>query len=220
MKRDSSCVFSPGYRPLYFLSFMILYQLKFIIDNEVMCVARRPRQISSIGMYHIMLRGVNRQLIFEEDEDKQKMLDTIQRFRTISNMEIHSYCLMDNHIHLLLREKDERVSRFIQRISSSFVYWYNDKYDRVGHLFQDRYMSESIETMPSFLRVLRYIHQNPVKAKITPDVFAYKWSSIHEYINKSTFVNCDLGLQLFSSDASQACQMFSEYMQLENEDVF
>lgn len=167
-----------------------------------------------------MLRGINRQMIFEDDQDKQQLLDTMKRFQPISNVGVHSYCLMDNHIHLLLKEKDESISRFIQRVSSSFVHWYNHKYDRIGHLFQDRFRSEIIETMPSFLRVLRYIHQNPVKAGITTNVFAYKWSSIHEYIHASAFVDCDLGLQLFSSNTSQACQLFSEYMQIDNEDVF
>ena len=184
---------------------------------------RRPRKSSNIGMYHVMLRGINQQMIFEDDRDKQYMLDTIKRFQSVSNVAIHSYCLMDNHIHLLVKERDESISRYIQRVSSSFVYWYNHKYERIGHLFQDRFRSESIETMSSFLRVLRYIHQNPVKAGIATNVLAYKWSSIHAYVDasrSSSFIDYEPGLQLFSPDRSKACQAFSDYMQLENDDVF
>ncbi|WP_066388705.1 transposase [Neobacillus mesonae] len=179
---------------------------------------RRPRRKSCNGIYHIMLRGINRQVIFEDDVDKFRLLETIKRFKDISKIKIFSYCLMDNHVHLLVKETEEPVSRAIQRVSASYVFWYNAKYDRCGHLFQDRYKSESVETVRYFLTVLRYIHQNPVKAGLADNVFECKWTSIHEYIHQSDLVDIDFALNLFSPDRGKAIQLFSEFMQKSNDD--
>lgn len=165
-----------------------------------------------------MMRGINKQTIFEDDVDKLRLLETIKRVKDISKMQIYCYCLMDNHIHLLMKETEESVSKVIQRISSSYVYWYNQKYERCGHLFQDRFKSENVETIPYFLTVLRYIHQNPVKAGLVTNVFECKWTSINEYFNHSNFVSTDLGLNWLSPDRSKAIQLFTDYMQVMNDD--
>jgi REP element-mobilizing transposase RayT len=117
-----------------------------------------------------MIRGINRQAIFEDDEDRIRFIDTLREYKDISKYEIYGYCLMDNHIHLLIKEIDESISLIIKRISSSYVHWYNTKYERLGHLFQERFRSEVVEDDGYFLTVLRYIHQNPVKAKIAENV--------------------------------------------------
>ena len=88
---------------------------------------RSARKKSRSGVYHIMLRGVNRQTIFEDDEDKSKFLETLKKYKDISKYHLYSYCLMDNHVHLLVRESEETISEAIKRISSSYVYWYNLK---------------------------------------------------------------------------------------------
>ena len=108
---------------------------------------RQARKKSSSEIYHIMLRGINRQNLFEENEDSQRFIETTGYYKSVSGYNLYGYCLMDNHIHLLIREQDESISKIIKRISSSYVYWYNRKYDRCGHLFQERYKSESVETM-------------------------------------------------------------------------
>ncbi|WP_174614608.1 transposase [Virgibacillus ihumii] len=174
---------------------------------------RVSRRKSRNGIYHIMLRGINRQTIFEDDEDRLKMLDTLKRFKKVSGIEVYSYCLMDNHIHLLMREVDETISKFIQRLSSSYVYWYNNKYERFGHLFQDRFKSENVDTLVYFLKVIRYIHQNPVKAGLANNVFDCSWTSINEYLGSSSIVDIDLPLHYFSPERKKALQLFSEFMQ-------
>ncbi|WP_442596711.1 transposase [Neobacillus sp. D3-1R] len=126
-------------------------------------MSRKGRRKSQSGVYHIMLRGINRQTIFEDDEDRQKFLETLKKYKDISQFQLYSYCLMDNHVHLLVREMEETLSDAIKRVSSSYVYWYNFKYERVGHLFQERFKSENVENTSYFLTVLRYIHQNPVR---------------------------------------------------------
>ncbi|MFE8700858.1 transposase [Cytobacillus sp. FJAT-54145] len=179
---------------------------------------RRARKKSSNGMYHIMLRGINKQSIFEDDEDKHKFLSILKKFKDISRFELYCYCLMDNHVHLLMKESEESISITIKRISSSYVYWYNMKYERCGHLFQERYRSESVEDISYFLKVLRYIHQNPIKAGLANSVLESKWTSINEYFEKDTFVDIDLGLSLFSQYQNTAIQLFKEYMVKSNND--
>lgn len=145
---------------------------------------RQARKKSYNGVYHIMLRGINKQTIFEDDEDKLKFLETLKKYKEVCKYELYSYCLMDNHIHLLFKETEESVSEVIKRISSRYVYWYNMKYDRCGHLFQDRFKSETVENPTYFFTVLRYIHQNPLKAGLATNVFESKWTSINELFKK------------------------------------
>ncbi|MFA1822252.1 transposase, partial [Virgibacillus oceani] len=153
---------------------------------------RGPRKKSHSGIYHIMLRGINRQTIFEDDEDKTRFLETLKKYKAISKYQIYSFCLMDNHIHLLLKETEESLSEIIKRISSSYVYWYNMKYGRSGHLFQERFKSENEESTTFFLTVLRYIHQNPVKAGLVRNVFESRWTSVNEYIHRVQIVDIDM----------------------------
>ena len=127
-------------------------------------MARQARKKSNSGIYHIILRGINRQQIFEDGEDYSKFLRILEECKAISKFEIFAYCLMNNHIHLLLKEVKEPIEQVMKRITTRFVYWYNIKYQRSGHLFQDRFKSEPVESDEYFLTVIRYIHQKPVKA--------------------------------------------------------
>jgi putative transposase len=179
---------------------------------------RKARKKSSSGIYHIIMRGINQQIIFEDDEDKRKYLGILKRCKEISGFELYSYCLMDNHIHLLVKETDEPISKVIMRISSSYVYWYNLKYGRCGHLFQERYKSENVEDTRYFLTVLRYIHQNPLKAGLAKSVWDSKWTSVHEYVQRASMVDIDKGLNLFSRDRKSAIKGFGIFMQQKNED--
>ena len=173
---------------------------------------RQARERSKSGTYHLMLRGINKQNIFEDNEDRQKFIETMGYYKMISNYTLYGYCLMDNHIHLLIGENDESISQVIKRISSSYVYWYNQKYERCGHLFQERFKSEVVETDEYFLVVLRYIHQNPVKAGMTKDVRNYLWSSYQEYTGTPSITNIDLALDIFSGDRRTAIEPFTSYM--------
>ncbi|MDH7526498.1 MAG: transposase, partial [Peptococcaceae bacterium] len=94
----------------------------------------------------------------------------------------------------------ESVSLTMQRICSGFVYWYNWKYDRLGHLFQERYKSEVVEDERYLLTVLRYIHQNPIKAGLTNTLEEYQWSSYQEYIHKPKMIDAEFILELFDAE--------------------
>lgn len=124
-----------------------------------------------------MLRGIDRQVIFQDDEDCEKYLQCLADCKKVSGFVLHAYCLMGNHVHLLLQVGKEPLSQIFKRLGVRYVYWYNWKYKRTGHLFQDRFKSEPVEADAYFLAVLRYIYQNPVKAGICKKPEEYPWSS-------------------------------------------
>ena len=164
---------------------------------------RQSRKVSGTGIHHVMMRGINHQNIFEAPEDYYQFIATLDRMRfryddegtpSGSNCTYYAYCLMSNHFHLLIREREESVGETIKRIASSYVYYYNRKYGRDGHLFKERFKSEPVRSssarllptgrkndMAYFTTLLRYIHQNPVKAGIVEHVRDYEFSSWGEY---------------------------------------
>jgi len=180
---------------------------------------RTARKKSETGIYHIILRGINRQTIFEDDEDAVKFLQTLEKYKQENQYEIYAYCLMGNHVHILIKENQEELGNSMRRIGASYVYWYNWKYERTGHLFQDRYKSEVVENDRYLLTVLRYIHQNPLKAGIVKDINQYKWSSYSEYLNKSKnqIVDEDFILELFDRDKNKAKTAFKEFHKIEED---
>ena len=174
---------------------------------------RQARRKSESGIYHIMLRGINQQQIFEDEEDGFRFLETLSKYKEQCGYEIYAYCLMGNHVHILLKEGKENLTLVLKRIAGSYVYWYNWKYRRCGHLFQDRFKSEPVEDDAYFLTVIRYIHQNPIKAGICKNIDGYKFSSYNEYINKPNLVNVDFCLGII--DKEQFIEFNNEF----NDDV-
>lgn len=143
---------------------------------------RQARRHAESGIYHVMLRGINQQQIFEDEEDNQKFLWILKECKEISEFKLLAFCLMGNHVHLLVKEGKEPLEQVFKRIGGRFVYWYNVKYQRVGHLFQDRFKSEPVENDAYLLTVIRYIHQNPVKVGICKKPEEYPYSSWREYL--------------------------------------
>lgn len=143
---------------------------------------RQARGLSESGIYHIMLRGINQQQIFEDEEDSHKYLEILKTCKTISKFKIFAYCLMGNHIHLLIKIEKENLELIFKRIGARFVYWYNWKYQRNGHVFQGRFKSEPVEDDRQLLAIIRYIHRNPLKSGLGN--LNYKYSSYNKYINR------------------------------------
>jgi putative transposase len=163
---------------------------------------RRARQLSSTGIYHIMLRGINQQQILEDREDNVKFIGILKDCKLISGYKLYAYCLMGNHLHLIIRVEKEPLEQIFKRICGRYVYWYNVKYRRVGHLFQDRFKSEPIEDEGYFLRVLRYIHKNPVKAGLVKKLGEYLYSSYNCYMESKgdSLVDIDFALDMMSRE--------------------
>src|SRR3954454_10141583 len=124
---------------------------------------RVAREKSRSGIYHVMLRGANRQEIFHDDEDCLRFLSIVEKYKMKAEVELYAWCLMGNHVHLLVKEGNESLSTTMKRIGVSFVFYYNEKYQTTGHLFQDRFRSICVISFLNLLNVVRYIHQNPVK---------------------------------------------------------
>ena len=137
------------------------------------------------GIYHVILIGINRRQIFFDDEDSETFIRLLKRFRDVSGFDLYAYCLMGNHVHLLIRARKEGLEKIFRRLGASYVYWYNLKYQRVGHLFQDRFKSEPVENEAYFLTALRYILRNPVKAGLCQTPESYKYSNCAEIIGET-----------------------------------
>lgn len=140
-------------------------------------MARSPRINSCIGIEHVMLRGLNRQLIFFDDADKAKFLKCLREAREKAEFTLFAYCLMDNHVHLLIRKKKEPIGDTVKRFAVSYTAYFNKKYDHVGPLFQGRFKNVPVEREDQFLRTMRYIFQNPVHANICEKASDYRWSN-------------------------------------------
>lgn len=141
---------------------------------------RSARKISKSGYYHLVIRGVNKQNIFYEDADRIYFKFLMKKIGKKYKMRYHAYALMDNHVHLLVEDSDKKLSKFMQDLCSIYARYFNKKYDRIGHLYQDRFASEIIENNRYLVVVCRYILLNPEKAGMCK-ASLYKWSSYHSY---------------------------------------
>lgn len=138
---------------------------------------RRPRQLAESGIYHAIARGVNRDAIFLEDEDFEHFLHALAMVKEASGCAVLGYCLMINHVHLVLRTRREPIGSVMKRVGVRYASWFNRKYGRVGHLFQDRFRSLPVETDEYFVALLRYVWNNPVEAGLVVRPEDYRWSS-------------------------------------------
>lgn len=176
---------------------------------------RVQRKKGEFSTYHIIQRGNERNNIFLRDEDKLKFLDIITRASKKYNFLVYCYCLMDNHVHLLIYDNGNDISKIMKSISISYVAYFNRFYKRVGHLFQDRFRSEIIDEDPYLLEVSRYIHNNPVKAGIVEKPEEYKWSSYNIYVgmaeNFGELLDTAKILALFSEQRNKAVAEFIRF---------
>ena len=178
---------------------------------------RVAREKSCTGIYHVMLRGINRQAIFKDDQDRERFIDTVARYKRETGFELYAYCLINNHIHLLIKENQTELSQVMKKIGTSYAYYFNWRHGRNGHLFQDRYKSEAVENDKYLYVVIRYIHQNPVKAGIS-NMEEYQWSSYNHYINEKVIVDTDHFLDMFDKDRRLAINKYINFMNELNED--
>lgn len=166
-------------------------------------MARQPRQLAQSGIYHVMLRGINRDVIFLEDADFATFLRAVDETRAAAGCSLFAYCLMPNHAHLVLRTGDETLGQVLKRLNVRYAGRFNRKYGRVGHLFQDRYRSFPIDDDAYFLAVLPYVWNNPVVAGLAQRPEDYRWSSRRFLGGGSPLVDEDELTGLLGSDALQ-----------------
>ncbi|RCX17884.1 REP element-mobilizing transposase RayT [Anaerobacterium chartisolvens] len=183
---------------------------------------RLAREKSNSGIYHIILRGRTGRAIFRDDEDNLMFLKKLGRCGRELKVQIYAWCLMIDHLHLLIKRGEEELSDTMKRLAVSYAGHYNRKYKSMGHVFYGRYQSENIETDEYLLTVARYIHQNPVNAGIASTPSEWKWSSCGEYYGEEA---CPAGLldikpllKTFSEDEAAASQDFRKFNEARNQD--
>lgn len=184
----------------------------------------RPlRTVSETGIYHVMSRGNRRKVIFHDSEDKQRLINIMINKKMNRSFNLYGYCIMDNHYHLLIKEEKESLPTIMKMINAAYAIYYNEKYEGVGHVFQDRYRSEAINSDTYLLGVTRYIHNNPIKAGIEKNIQDYPWSSYQQYFNfrkDNQLVDISFILSLFSNDLDKSIDMFSKFNNIDNNDIY
>lgn len=157
---------------------------------------RAPRKDSESGIYHAISKGTGGQIIFEDDEDRETFLALLKAGLKRTSGTLLAWCLMDNHVHLLLSMPKDDLSNCMRRVLSAYAQGFNRKHRRSGYLFQDRFMSEPVEDDEYLLTAIRYIHQNPVRAKMA-QTCEYRWSSYGEYCGTPWISSTDMVMDLF-----------------------
>ncbi len=191
----------------------MLYLDEVIKNGSIAAVKKRNGNIS----YYVK-RGIDKRNVFLERKDKEKFIHYLFRAKELGNFELYAYCLMDNHVHLLMKEGEE-IGISIKRIAVGYVQWHNSKYDRTGHLFQNRFKSQIVNNDSYLISVARYIHQNPIKAKLVKDIKKYQWSSYIDYINSYNDEKVKVDVELIKA-YFKTIESFEEYMKEANNDEF
>lgn len=164
-------------------------------------MATPPRFFPAKTYYHIYNRGNRKEKIFIQAADHERFLTRLLNYKDMFGVDVLAYCLMPNHIHLLLKQNNEQtLPKFMLRLCTSYAKYFNVRYETVGRLFQDRFKAKAVESEKYLIYLSKYIHQNP--AELLPSLNllgAYKWSSYPEYLESvSGISNPTLILSYFS----------------------
>lgn len=143
------------------------------------------KSFDTIPIYHITNRGVRKEPIFHNMMDKHKFMIILAETHSKFKFNIHAYCLMNNHFHLLIELSDSSSSKIMQTIQQRYAMYFNHTYQSQGHVFQSRYYSRIVDNPNDFLNVSKYIHMNPVAAGIVTNPQDYQWSSYATFFNHS-----------------------------------
>ena len=181
-------------------------------------MARKQRVHYDGALYHVIVRGNNKEYIFKEDKWKEKYLETLLRYKKKYDFKLYSYCIMDNHAHMLIEVRDKELSKIMQGIQQVHTQKYNKAEKRTGHLFEQRYKAFLCDKDNYLLQLVRYIHQNPVRAGKTEELI-YEWSSHKEYLDlrASEFVDKELVLGIFSNNKTKAVTVYKKFVNEEEE---
>lgn len=159
---------------------------------------RKSRSSYGNGFFHVMVQGINKKYIFEKNLDKEEYLSLLLRYKEKFNITLLAYCIMGNHAHLLIyTEEIYEMSKYMRLVNSIFAKDYNKATGRVGYVFRDRFNSQYIDSKEYLLKCLRYIHMNPVKAKMVDNPEEYKFSSYNNFLKKNGFINDNVINKIF-----------------------
>lgn len=177
-------------------------------------MGRKPRIEFYGALYHVIQRGNNKEYIFEKNVYKKYFLNKLKEFKKIMNFEVYGYVLMDNHYHLVIRTREVNISVIMHKVNNDFSKYFNISNKRTGHVFQDRYKGILVKDDKYLLSLLRYVHQNPVKANMCKKVSDYYWSSDSSYRKNlhGQLVDTNFVLNIFSLDRKSAIEEYIKFM--------
>jgi putative transposase len=166
------------------------------------------------GIYHIFQRGNNKEFLFNDDETKGMLIHFINDFKIKFDFVLLGFVIMNNHYHLLIKINKDPLNEIMFNINNTFAHYLNRTLIRTGHVYESRYKCKRVDNDSYLLWLLRYIHRNPIRAKIVAEVDNYKWSSHFFYKNGiNGTVNAEYILGIISSKKSQG---ILKYMNLVN----
>ena len=176
---------------------------------------RKPRIEFEGAFYHVITRGNQRQKIFRDTADYEKFLQILTIYKNRYHYRLYVYALMGNHVHLLIETGKTPLSKVFQGINQSYTLYFNRRYKTIGHLFQGRYKAILCDWDNYLLALLKYIHQNPLRACIAETLEAYRWCSHQAYTGKHNplgLVDVDQVLRMFSENKVRARRHYRAYM--------
>ncbi|WP_425448269.1 transposase [Dethiothermospora halolimnae] len=183
----------------------------------------RPFRLkTNFSIYHVMIRSVDGILLFKDDRDRERFLLTLKRYKKRYGFKLYAYCLMDNHVHMIIDASGSDISKVMHGINLSYAKYYNIRYKRRGHVFGDRFRSEIIDKDNYILQASKYIHKNPRKLKgWSNKVFQYPYSSGPIYLgdlnDSFEILDCDFILKLYSNnDKKKAIKEYLDFMLVPN----
>lgn len=177
-------------------------------------MARQPRIHIDGGYYHVMLRGNGGAEIFSSDADRYHFFMLLQEGVERFKHRIHAFCLMGNHVHLVIQVGNIPLSRIMQNLSFRYTRWFNQHQKRIGHLFQGRFKALLVDEESYLLELVRYTHLNPVRAGMVQNPSAYLWSSHLAYTGQQMlpWLTSDVVLSRFSSQLGEARQGYVAFV--------
>ncbi len=177
----------------------------------------RPLRVEYPGaFYHVINHGNSQEKLFKSSRDHEKFLQYLEKAAERFAVIVHTYCLMGNHYHLLLETAEPNLSVTMQWLNVSYATYFNRKHRRKGHLFQGRFKAILIDAENYLKHLSRYIHLNPVRAKIIDTPEQYRWSSYSAFIGKQKspkFLKTDWLLSIFGSNPKEARKNYKEFIE-------
>jgi REP element-mobilizing transposase RayT len=169
-------------------------------------MARRPRLFAPGLLYHVIVRGNQRQATFLGEPDYVAYLRRLELYRLRYGVSLHAYCLMPNHVHLLARTSTSPLAKFMQGVQQSYTQWFNRVHEKVGHVFQGRYRAIVCDSDEYLVTLVRYIHLNPVRAGLVahPDLYPYSGHRALLTGRPTTLIDPNPVLRLLGSPAAYA----------------
>jgi len=177
-------------------------------------MARPPRLHFSGACYHVVLRGNHQEPLFGTAADRRVLNDIVAEALALFDCRIHAFCWMTNHLHALIQVADRPLGRIVQSIAVRYSRYRHKLLDTSGHLFERRHKARLVDVDTYFLTLLRYIHLNPVKAKVINDPADYQWSSHRAYLGAECipWLTTEFGLSLFSRNLMQARAAYATFI--------